>query len=151
MNEAKEEEEMTNYKDSELDGWEFKIIRADTKRFKNRDMVEKVRMEEAKAGWELVEKFDDYRMRFKRRIEKRSMDSHLEIDPYRSRISMSKGSIIALIVAALTALVGALTLLGFRFGFDRGLVGGFTVPAIILAMIVVFGIIAGIIAIRRNI
>lgn len=145
-----EEEKMTAYNKNDLDGWEFKIVRANTRRFKNRTLVENVRTEEAKAGWELVEKFDNYRLRFKRRVEKRSMDGHLEIDPYRSQIGSSSGMTISVIVSLLITFLGFLVFIGFKFGFDRGLIGGLTMPGLIIGLLVVFGAVGAIISIRKN-
>jgi len=145
-----EEEKMAKYNSDDLDGWEFKIMRANTRKFKNAEMIEKVRQKEARAGWELLEKFDDYRLRFKRRVEKRSMDSHLEIDPYRSQVGSPNSVAIALIIGIFIALAGVLVLLGTKFGFDRVIIGGITLPGIIIGLIVIFGFIIGIIALAKQ-
>jgi len=145
-----EEEKMTTYKSDDLDGWEFKIVRANTGKFKNSENIEKVRLEEARAGWELLEKFDDYRLRFKRRVEKRYMDKHLDIDPYRSQVASSKGPIIAAIISVLVLLLGILTLFGYRYGFDHGIIGGLTIPAIIIGLIVLFGVVAIIVVVGKK-
>lgn len=145
-----EEEKMTKYNSDDLDGWEFKIVRANTRKFKNKEMIETVRQEEARAGWKLVEKFDDYRLRFKRRVEKRSMDAHLEIDPYRSQVSSPNSTAIALIVGILIALIGVIVVVGSRFGFDRGLFGGLTGVGMIFGLVVVIGIVAAIVAVIKN-
>lgn len=105
-----EEEDMTGYSEHDLEGWEFKIVRANTRRFKTREAVETLCREEAKAGWEMVEKFDDTRIRFKRRVEKRSMDKHLDIDPYRSQVGMGEGKIAGLVIGII-ALAGGLVFL----------------------------------------
>jgi len=84
----REEEQMTRYKSDDLDGWEFKIVRAGSRRFRDPEAVRRVRDEESKAGWEMLEKFDDQRIRFKRRVDQRSMDAHLDVDPYRTRVGM---------------------------------------------------------------
>ncbi len=145
-----EEEKMTQYTGDDLDGWEFKIIRANTRKFKNKEIIEKVRQEEARAGWELLEKFDDYRLRFKRRIEKRSMDTHLEFDPYRSQISSSNGAVIALVIAIFIALTGVFIALWSKFDFDSNILGGFTLPGLILGLIVVIGFIGGIVVLAKK-
>ncbi len=145
-----EEEKMTKYNGDDLDGWEFKIVRANTRKFKTAEMVEKVRQEEARAGWELVEKFDDYRIRFKRRVEKRSMDAHLEIDPYRSQVSSSNVSIIAVLVGVFIALLGVFMVVGIKFGFDRVIIGGFTLPGIIIGLVVLIGVVAAIAAVVKK-
>jgi hypothetical protein len=79
-----EEEEMTPYSSDDLHDWEFKIIRAYTGVFKKPENLQKVLEEESQAGWVLVEKFDDSRLRFKRKIANRSKDAGLTIDPYRT-------------------------------------------------------------------
>ncbi len=94
----REEEEMSGYKTDDLKGWEFKIVRSNTGKFRNLEAVNRLCQEEAQAGWEMLEKFDDQRIRFKRRTEKRSMDAHLPNDPYRTSVGMSenRGLVMAL-------------------------------------------------------
>lgn len=105
--EREEEEKLTTYKDNDMDGWEFKILRSHTGRFKKREYVEKICREEAKAGWEMIEKFDKYRIRFKRRVDRRSSDRSLEIDPYRTTVGMSEGAL-AMTILGLILLLGGL-------------------------------------------
>jgi len=88
----REEEEMTTYQPSDLEGREFKILRANTRRFRDAHALRAVLEEEARAGWELVEKFDDRRLRLKRRVEWREKDAQLGQDPYRSRVGLSETS-----------------------------------------------------------
>ncbi len=65
--EQEEEEELTSYQESDLnDDWEFKIVRSMTSAFKNPDKLRQALAEEAQAGWVLVEKFDNGRLRLKR-------------------------------------------------------------------------------------
>jgi hypothetical protein len=113
-----EEEEMTNYNREDLEGWEFKIIRANSRKFKTAEAVRRLCAEEARAGWEMMEKFSDSRIRFKRRVEKRADDAHLDIDPYRTHIGISETGIVLVVLSVLAAvaLAGVLvaTLLGFR-------------------------------------
>jgi hypothetical protein len=100
-----EEEEMTQYGDDDLQGhWEFKIVRANTAAFTKPDILRQVCAEEARAGWILLEKFDDMRLRFKRPLSARSGDADLVnigIDPYRTRYGMSQGAIVAAVFASL--------------------------------------------------
>lgn len=105
-----EEEKLTPYKNNDMDKWEFKIVRANTRKFKNADAVRRLCEEEAKAGWEMIEKFDDSRIRFKRRTDMRSQDPHLAIDPYRTHIGLTEGHIVLIVlgVMALLALFGVL-------------------------------------------
>ncbi len=105
-----EEEDMTKYDSDDLDGWEFKIVRTSTRKFKDYETVRQVCDEEAKAGWEMVEKFDDYRLRFKRRTDKRAGDRHLDIDPYRTQVGISQGKIGAIIGISIAVALAVLLL-----------------------------------------
>lgn len=107
-----EEERMTTYDKEDLEGWEFKIVRASTRKFRHREVVQQLCEEEARAGWEMVEKFDNQRIRFKRRIEHRADDRHREIDPYRTQIGMDAGrrQVVLTITLAILFLIVALTM-----------------------------------------
>ena len=99
---------MTGYGNEDLEGWEFKIVRASTRRFKGPEVVRQLCEEEGKAGWEILEKFDDCRIRFKRRIERRDQDRYQDIDPYRTHIGITTG-MMELSIAG--AVLGGLALL----------------------------------------
>ncbi len=107
-----EEENMTGYNKDDLDGWEFKIVRANSQKFKDPEVTRQVCDEEAQAGWELLEKFDNQRLRFKRRIEKRRNDQFVTGDPYRTLVGASEGQI-AMIVIGSMAVIGLLVFLAF--------------------------------------
>jgi len=109
--ERKEEEEMTKYDGSDLEGWEFKIVRSATGKFSKYEEVQKVISEESQAGWELLEKFDDSRIRFKRKIEKRSKDQYLEIDPYRTNYGMNQNKLAAVVILSIVGVTGLIALL----------------------------------------
>jgi hypothetical protein len=108
-----EEEKLTTYNKDDMDGWEFKIVRANTRYFRKPVNLQKTCEEEAKAGWEMVEKFDNARVRFKRRVDKRQNDQFLQgIDPYRTQVGIGNaqlgftiGGIVALSIAVLLAVV----------------------------------------------
>jgi hypothetical protein len=139
----KEEENMSGYSKEDLDGWEFKIMRSDFGRFRNSKYVQKICQEEARAGWELVEKFDDSRLRFKRRVEKRSYDQHLDIDPYRTTVSGGGSSaLIMVIIGILVALGGVFLLIG------RSLPRIDQMPWLIILLIV--GLLVVMIALKRS-
>ena len=111
-----EEEKLTPYNTGDLEGYEFKIIRTNTRKFKDPEFIRRICAEEAQAGWEMIEKFDDYRIRFKRSVKHRSRDPHLEIDPYRTSIGATEGHI-ALIVVGITLAalaVGLVVAMSFR-------------------------------------
>ncbi len=109
----KEEESMTPYSSDETEGWEFKIVRSSTAKFKLPDVVRKLVEEEARSGWELLEKFDDSRIRFKRRITHRADDVHRDLDPYRTQVGWSPDRLGLTIVAAILALAGLVALAVF--------------------------------------
>ena len=83
-----EEENMAQYTQDDLkDDWEFKIMRSDSAAFRKPEVLNKLIEEEAQAGWVMLEKFDDSRVRFKRPRSARARDSFLPegVDPYRTR------------------------------------------------------------------
>ncbi|MFO0949620.1 MAG: hypothetical protein U0835_00420 [Isosphaeraceae bacterium] len=87
-----EEEEMTPYSDRDLaEGWEFKILRASTAAFRNPERLRAVLEEEKQAGWVLVEKFDDARIRLKRPAGAKMIAGEFAdgYDPYRTVIGVS--------------------------------------------------------------
>lgn len=106
---------MTGYSADDLDGWEFKIVRSVTQRFKDRGAVQRLCAEEARNGWELVEKFDNSRIRFKRRIDRRAADENAEIDPYRTQVGISQGALVATILGIAFALVGVAVAVALYF------------------------------------
>ena len=66
---------MTRYREEELGGsWEFKIVRSQSRRFKNTQTLRRAIEEEARAGWVMLEKFDDSRIGFKRPVSARERD-----------------------------------------------------------------------------
>jgi hypothetical protein len=96
-----EEEEMTPYTPQDLnEGWEFKILRSATKVFKRPEFLRQTLEEEAKAGWQLVEKFDDDRIRLKRPPSARANDASLDFDPYRTYVGMTQAKLGLIIFSA---------------------------------------------------
>jgi hypothetical protein len=118
----REEEEMTTYSTDDLaSDWEFKIVRGNTRVFRRPGALQRLLQEEAQAGWTMVEKFDDQRVRFKRPRQARLHDAELPpgVDPYRAHYGMSPLAFSLLIVAValgLTCGILALTAL-FAPGF----------------------------------
>lgn len=109
----KEEEGMTGYTTQELETYEFKILRANTAAFRNPDTLRRVCAEEAQAGWSLIEKFDDYRLRFKRPISSRTL-SNSSIDPYRTTYGGIGGSLVFFFIVC--GMVGLVVLFGLLVG-----------------------------------
>lgn len=105
----KEEEELTKYSDAELQGeWEFKIVRSNLASFKKPEVLQQVCDEEAQAGWVLLEKFDDRRLRFKRPISARARDAQLGFDPYRTQYGTSSSAIAMIAIAIVLAISGGI-------------------------------------------
>ncbi|HEY9636443.1 MAG TPA: hypothetical protein V6D14_23775, partial [Coleofasciculaceae cyanobacterium] len=94
--------------DPQLVGWEFKIVRANRDLFRDPDVLEKLCQEEATAGWILLEKLDNRRVRFKRLIALRNIldAEQLSYDPYRSHYGSSFTPLTFLgAIAAITVIV----------------------------------------------
>jgi hypothetical protein len=113
-----EEEEMTNYSREDLaNDWEFKIVRSLTATFRNPAVLEKCRQEEARAGWVMVEKFDNSRVRFKRLVRARDNDSRLPpgVDPYRTYYGVGyvafTTTVILITLAAMGVVFGCIMLI----------------------------------------
>ena len=110
-----EEEEMTAYTSQDLsEGWEFKILRSSANVFKSPERMKAVLAEEAEAGWILVEKFDNGRIRLKRPVSARAQDHSLRFDPYRTWTGMSdttQGLMIAGITLAVLAVLALIIVL----------------------------------------
>jgi hypothetical protein len=110
----REEEEMTLYATNDLAAdWEFKILRSATGRFRNPSWLRRILEEEARAGWKLVEKFDNSRVRLKRPASARVSDAALGFDPYRSWVGISQARFAALLVLGLLASAVAIVVLVF--------------------------------------
>lgn len=103
---------MTPYSGRELsDDWEFKIIRSATSTFRDPEKLKAILEEEARAGWILVEKFDDQRIRLKRPSNAKQMDGKLEFDPYRTTVGTSDAKLALILVGTLFGLLVLLALL----------------------------------------
>lgn len=119
----REEQELTPYSQTDLaEGWEFKILRSVNSRFRDPTWRREVLAEEAWAGWSLVEKFDDARLRLKRPASARRNDATLGFDPYRTWVGISPSKYGA-IVLGLT-LGGSILLVAVVFGIVLFFVGG---------------------------
>jgi hypothetical protein len=112
-----EEEEMVGYTEQDLaQGWEFKFVRSASAAFRKPEAMKAVVQEESRAGWVLVEKFDDGRLRFKRPVSAREKDAQLpaDVDPYRSQYGMRETAVALLILGAI---FGGLLLVGALIAF----------------------------------
>lgn len=93
-------------KESRAMGWEFKIVRASGDLFQDPMVFKRLCDEESQAGWVLLEKLDNRRVRFKRPIALREMIKQelLAFDPYRSHYGPSSN---------IWSWLGAIALVGF--------------------------------------
>lgn len=129
----KEEETLATYDSKDLEGWEFKIIRSGTEYFRKPENLKKMCDEEAQAGWEMVEKFDNTRVRFKRRIEERKNDQfRTGIDPYRTTIGIGSGGIVAIVLGIVAVFIGVIFAIGI--GKRGAEISGGLIPVIIVAI-----------------
>lgn len=114
----KEEEEMTPYTREDLtEGWEFKILRSMTNAFGKPERLKQVLEEESRAGWVLVEKFDNARLRLKRPVTAKEADGQLDFDPYRTYVGISQGKyvwIVILVSLGIPLLVALFVFLALR-------------------------------------
>ncbi len=109
-----EEEEMTGYTQAELnEGWEFKILRSATGQFGKPDSLRRALDEEARAGWEMVEKFDNERVRLKRPATARGGDGALGFDPYRTEYGLSGTALAFIVVVSIVGCMGLVMLIIF--------------------------------------
>lgn len=100
---------MTPYAPQDLEGYEFKILRSGTaKAFRDPARLRAVLEEEARSGWDLLEKFDDYRLRLKRRTEWRDRDPGTGVDPYRIHVGTTPGQVGARILIGIGVFVAIL-------------------------------------------
>ena len=101
---AHEEEELSGAEAGMAGGWEFKILRGGWFRGAR---LQRALEQERTFGWELHEKIDDGRLRLRRRVEERLVDSRREGDPYRSHACPTNPALVAFMIGTLIASAGA--------------------------------------------
>ena len=129
---------MTNYSTQDLENnWEFKIVRSETDIFRRPEVFQQLLAEEQMAGWEMVEKLDDRRVRFKRRKDARRNDSRLPqgYDPYRSTYGNSKIRIIVFVITMLFVVL--MTGIGLFSEIENGLTFSNSAPMILVITLVI--------------
>ena len=135
-----EEEEMTSYKSEDLEkDWEFKIVRSTSPVFRKPEVFQGLLAEESLAGWELVEKLDDTRIRFKRRRDARRRNSSLPpgMDPYRTQYgaNSSQTTLVMMgIVMAVVLAVGSIVFFLTGDEFSEALPFFVTIPTILVTL-----------------
>jgi hypothetical protein len=116
--EQEEEETMNRYLDDKLDSYEFKIIRSMNKDFAKPATMQLVIEEEKRAGWDLLEKLDDNRLRFIRQKRARSRDAMLlseGIDPYRAHYGISEARLVMTILGVVFGVIALGLVIAFVF------------------------------------
>jgi hypothetical protein len=117
LREEVEEENLTRYESNtssdQPKGWEFKILRTNSGGFRSRKVLNKVCTEESQAGWILLEKLDDHRLRFRRPVTARDRDNQCKIDPYRTRFGVSELVETWTTVVVLLLIMSSAAILGF--------------------------------------
>ena len=93
----------------ELMAVEYKVITAQTPMFARLEKISEVMELEARAGWQLYEKYDNYKLRLRRNISARENDKNLDFDPYRTHAGVS--SIVTYGVTSAAAIVVVLVIL----------------------------------------
>jgi hypothetical protein len=92
---------------------EYKIVQSTTPLFTSAAKIEQVMAEESQAGWRLVEKFDNYKLRLQREISHRANDKNLNFDPYRSQVGVNNALIYGITtVVTLGVVYGIFVLVG---------------------------------------
>jgi hypothetical protein len=128
---------MTGYVQDDLaDDWEFKIVRSESGAFRRPEVLNRLLEEEAQAGWVLLEKLDDSRVRFKRPQRARARDIYLPegVDPYRTQYDAGRSQ--AVMVAVI---LGLLMLTGL--GFAAFLMMGERLPSASIMWTLVTGVV----------
>ena len=115
---AEEEEDMARYTQDDLgNDWEFKIVRSESGAFRKPEVLKTLLQEEARAGWVMLEKFDDRRIRFKRARSACNRDALLPpgLDAYRTRYGSPTAQYAVLIGMLIMLALLAFGALGFWF------------------------------------
>ena len=68
---------------------EYKTIQSQTPLFADTGKMHEVLALEAKAGWQLLSKEDNYKIKLQRDISHRENDKNLDIDAYRTAVGVS--------------------------------------------------------------
>jgi hypothetical protein len=98
---------MTPYSPKDLsENWEFKILRSATGKFRDPMWLHAILAEETRAGWSMVEKFDDTRVRLKRPSSARKNDAALGFDPYRIWVGVSPARFTVILLLCIFAGAG---------------------------------------------
>ncbi len=150
--EEAEEEKMTKYNNDSSEKWEYKIVRSETGAFRKPDVLAALAEEESLAGWEMLEKFDNRRIRFRRPVEARKQDHLLpqHIDPYRTNYGGSLTRLGVLVALGLLMLgVLFFSLVMYRDASSFSIAGAAPVIAILVGVMAV-GLVVAVAAARSR-
>ncbi len=145
LEEEAEEEKMTKYTDDNSEKFEYKIVRSESGSFRNPNTLAALVDEEALAGWEMLEKFDNRRIRFRRSIDARKKDHMLPegFDPYRTHYGSSLTKIGVILGLGLLLTGGFLIFfLAYRGGANFPIAGVIPVIGILVVLIAVAAVVA---------
>ncbi|PCI73978.1 MAG: hypothetical protein COB20_15630 [SAR86 cluster bacterium] len=81
---------------------EYKTIQAQTPLFADSKQMHAMLEEEAKAGWQMLWKEDNYKIKLQRETSHRENDKNLDFDAYRSTVGVS--SVVTYVGTALLTL-----------------------------------------------
>jgi hypothetical protein len=129
-----EEEDMAKYTQDDLSNdWEFKIVRSESGAFRKPEVLKQLIEEEARAGWVMLEKFDDRKVRFKRPRSARARDTLLppDVDPYRTRYGARTAQYAVLASVVIGLVAAGLGVLAFLMADGISAPVGWTVGGII--------------------
>jgi len=148
--EEDEEEKMTKYNNDNMEKWEFKIVRSDSSAFRKPDVLAELIEEEALSGWEMLEKFDNKRVRFRRPIEARKRDPMLPdyVDPYRTQYGSSPQAT-AILIGVILLLLGVFAFWGISFRSGNEFSFGGQIPAFVF-LIVGIGVVGAAVAFAKS-
>jgi hypothetical protein len=115
--ELQEEEQLTRYDSTppaeQAKGWEFKILRTSGNGFRGSKTLRRVCQEESQAGWILLEKLDNHRLRFRRPLSAREQDHLCSIDPYRCYYGLPEELETLLTIAGVLLIMGSVAYFSF--------------------------------------
>ncbi len=138
--EEDEEEKMTKYNNDNMEKWEFKIVRSDSNAFRKPDVLATLVEEEALSGWEMLEKFDNKRVRFRRPVEARKRDAMLPeyVDPYRTKYG-SPTQAMAIAIGVGVLLLGIIVYAALQRGNELSFSGQIPTVMILVVGVLVAG------------
>jgi hypothetical protein len=155
MMHTEEEEDMAYTQEDLNNDWEFKIVRSESGAFRKPEVLKKLLEEEARAGWVMVEKLDDRRIRFKRPRSARARDVLLPagVNPYRTWYGTPIARYVLLVSVLIGVLFAGLGVFGLSLAGDIGAAEKlWTVAAalpLVLIALVVLGLL-GLVVVRSR-